>query len=98
MRSPEARDVGVRRISRLTSWAVAVGVGLTAAVSFVVARAQTGAETTSDSGVTATARSAGSTSPVIIGRGTGDGLQPPVTPPVQQNGGGGGGVATSGGS
>jgi hypothetical protein len=99
--SAQTRDAGVRRVSRLTRWALAGAVGLTAAVSFVVAKAQAGNATSRTS--SGTARSATTVSPaVIIGPGTGDGLQPPVTPPLGQSGGGGGGggggVATSGGS
>jgi hypothetical protein len=95
--SPQTRDAGVHRITRLTSWVLAGAMGLSAAVSFVVAKAQTGnaASRGSNTGATAT----GSAAPVIIGPGTGGGgLQPPISAPTGQGGGGGGGVANSGGS
>ena len=44
--SPQTRDAGVRRVTRLTSWAMAGAVALSAAVTFVVAKAQTGARRT----------------------------------------------------
>jgi hypothetical protein len=93
--SPQTRDAGVRRITRLTSWVLAGAVGLSAAVSFVVARSQTGNAASRGSNIsTATT---GSAAPVVIGPGTGGGgLQPPISPPTGQ--GGGGGVANSGGS
>ncbi len=93
--SPQTRDAGVRRVTRLTSWAVAGAVALSAAVTFVVAKAQTGSAA-SGSNATSTTDTA---APVVIepGTGTGDnGLQPPIS--VPQQGGGGGGVANSGGS
>jgi hypothetical protein len=101
--SAQTRDAGVRRVSRLTRWALAGAVGLTAAVSFVVAKAQAGSATNRTSGDTPRSATTVSPAAVIIGPGTGDGLQPPVTPPLGQSGGGGGGgggggVATSGGS
>ena len=99
--SPQTRDVGIRRVTRLTSWAVAGAVALSAAVSFVVAKAQTGNAASTDSTGTSTSDTA---APVVIGPGTGggDGLQPPISAPTGQGGGGGGGggggVANSGGS
>jgi hypothetical protein len=98
--SPQTRDAGARRVSRLTRWALAGAVGMSAAVSFVVAKAQTGSATSRGSSGTSSVGATVSPAPVVIGPGTGgDGLQPPLSPPVQQNnGGGGGGVATSGGS
>lgn len=94
--SPQTRDAGVRRVTRLTSWAVAGAVALSAAVSFVVAKAQTGSAA---NGSNATSTS-DSTAPVVIGPGTGTsaGLQPPISVPQQGGTGGGGGVANSGGS
>lgn len=98
--STRTRDAGVRRVSRLTRLALAGAVGVSAAISFVVAKATTGGVTSRGSTTTSTADPAGSSAPVVIGPATGDGagigLQPPVTAPVQQSG--GGGVATSGGS
>ncbi len=99
--SPKTRDAGVRRVSRLTRWTLAGAVGLSAAVSFVVAKAQTGSATNRTSSGTSRAGARESPASVVIGPGTGDGLQPPITPPLGQSGGGGGGgggVATSGGS
>jgi hypothetical protein len=96
--SPQTRDAGARRVSRLTRWALAGAVGMSAAVSFVVAKAQTGSATSRGSSGTSSAGATVSPAGVIIGPGTGNGLQPPVTPPLgQSGGGGGGGVATSGG-
>jgi hypothetical protein len=98
--SPRTRDAGVRRVSRLTRWALAGAVGVSAAVSFVVAKATTSGATSRGSSSAPTPVPGGSSAPVVIGPATGDGagtgLQPPVTAPVQQSG--GGGVATSGGS
>jgi hypothetical protein len=94
--SPQTRDAGVRRITRLTSWVLAGAMGLSAAVSFVVAKAQTGNAASSGHTNTSTAAT-GSVAPVIIGPGTGGGgLQPPISAPTGH--GGGGGVANSGGS
>ncbi|MEO8293734.1 MAG: hypothetical protein ABI635_11440 [Actinomycetota bacterium] len=99
--SPHTRDAGVRRIGRLTRWALAGAVGLSTVVSFVVAKAQTGAATSRGSGDASRAGTIASQAPVVIGPSTdtGDALQPPPTPPVRQGGGGGNGrAATSGGS
>ena len=95
--SPQTRDAGVRRVTRLTRWAMAGAVALSAAVTFVVAKAQTGSAA-SGSKDTSTADT---TAPVVIGPGTGTdggGLQPPISVPQQGGGNGGGGVANSGGS
>ncbi len=94
--SPQTRDAGVRRVTRLTSWAVAAAVALSAAVTFVVARAQTGSAA-DGSNATSTSDTA---APVVIepGTGTGGGLHPPISVPQQGGTGGGGGVANSGGS
>jgi hypothetical protein len=97
--SPQTRDAGIRRVTRLTSWAVAGAVALSAAVTFVVAKAQIGSAASTGSTRTSTSDTA---APLVIGPGTGGGgLQPPVSAPVGQSGGGGGGgggVANSGGS
>lgn len=93
--SPKTRDDGVRRITRFTSWTMAGAVALSAAVTFVVARAQTGSAASGSK----TTSTSDSTAPVVIGPGTdtAGGLQPPIAVP-QPGGGGGGGVANSGGS
>jgi hypothetical protein len=96
--SPQTRDTGLRRVTRLTSWALAGAVALSASVSFLIAKAQTGSAASVGSSNTSGATT-GAPAPVVIGPGTGgDGqLQPPISPPVRQSG-SGGGVATSGGS
>jgi hypothetical protein len=96
--SPQTRDAGVRRVTRLTSWAVAGAVALSAAVSFVVAKAQPGSAASRGATNTSGTATTGSVAPVVIGPGTGggDGLQPPISAPTGQ--GGGGSVANSGGS
>ena len=94
--SPQTRDAGVRRVTRLTSWAVAGAVALSAAVTVVVANAQTGGAASGSNTTSTTDTPA----PVVIGPGTGGdgGLQPPISVPQQGSTGGGAGVANSGGS
>jgi hypothetical protein len=95
--SPQTRDTGLRRVTRLTSWALAGAVALSASVSLLIAKAQTGSAASVGSSNTSGAAME-TPAPVVIGPGTGgDGLQPPISPPVRQSG-SGGGVATSGGS
>ncbi|MEP6476696.1 MAG: hypothetical protein ABJC60_05430 [Actinomycetota bacterium] len=98
--SPHTRDAGVRRIGRLTRWALAGAVGLSTVVSFVVAKAQTGAVTSRGSGDTSRAGTIDSQASVVIGPSTdtGDALQPAPAAPARQGGGGGARAATSGGS
>lgn len=98
--SPHTRDAGVRRIGRLTRWALAGAVGLSTVVSIVVAKAQTGAATSGGSGDRSSAGGRVSPASVVIGPSTdtGDALQPAPAAPVRRGGGGGARAATSGGS
>ena len=78
------RDLGLRRLSRITRWLLGGAVALTGLFSALVAHARPG--------------QANPTSTVTTVPSTSDGvLQPPVQPPVGRRG-GGGGVVRSGGS
>jgi hypothetical protein len=85
-----ARDLAVRRATRLTKWAVVGALGLTGALAGFVSQSKPGhsvapSRPTADSGkASGAASSAGSTAPTDNAAGNGDRatLSPPPAPPA----------------
>jgi hypothetical protein len=81
---PAGRDLGLRRLSRLTRWTVGAAVALTGVFSALVAHARPGHAKAVSATTTTTVPAPGDSF-----------LQPPSQPPTQS---GGGGLVTSGAS
>lgn len=96
-----ARAAGLRRVSRLSRWALAAGVALTGIFSATAAWANSGHATRSVSSGSATTSSGGATSGSSAGSSvSGGSLQAPSSTPSSSSSGstGGSSHATSGGS